>query len=74
MFAIYPSARLRPSPFFDATVAEGVDSFTSYNHMLMPTGFGKPEEEYWRIINGVSMRDVAVDRQVQLHDLAILWT
>ncbi len=66
MFSIFPSARLRPSPFFDATVAEGVTSFTTYNHMLMPTGYGKPEEEYWRIINGVSMWDVAVERQVQL--------
>jgi glycine cleavage system aminomethyltransferase T len=66
MFSIFPSARLRPSPFFDATVAEGVTSFTTYNNMLMPTGYGKPEEEYWRIINGVSMWDVAVERQVQL--------
>ncbi len=66
MFSIYPSARLRPSPFFEATVAEGVTSFTTYNNMLMPTGFGKPEEEYWRIIQGVSMWDVAVERQVQL--------
>jgi glycine cleavage system aminomethyltransferase T len=66
MFAIYPSARLRPSPFFEATVAEGVASFTTYNNMLMPTGFGRPEEEYWRLINGVSMWDVAVERQVQL--------
>ncbi len=66
MFSIFPSARLRPSPFFDATVAEGVNSFTTYNHMLMPTGYGKPEEEYWRIINGVSMWDVSVERQVQL--------
>jgi glycine cleavage system aminomethyltransferase T len=66
MFSIYPSARLRPSPFFDATVADGVTSFTTYNNMLMPTGFGKPEEEYWRIINGVSMWDVAVERQVQI--------
>jgi glycine cleavage system aminomethyltransferase T len=66
MFEIYPSARLRPSPFFEATVAEGVTSFTTYNQMLMPTGFGHPEDEYWRIINGVSMWDVAVERQVQL--------
>ncbi len=66
MFSIFPSARLRPSPFFDATVAEGVTSFTTYNHMLMPTGYGQPEEEYWRIINGVSMWDVSVERQVQL--------
>jgi glycine cleavage system aminomethyltransferase T len=66
MFSIYPSARLRPSPFFEATVAEGVTSFTTYNNMLMPTGFGKAEEEYWRLIQGVSMWDVAVERQVEL--------
>lgn len=66
MFGITPSARLRPSPFFDATVAEGVKTFTTYNHMLMPTSYGHPEEEYWRLINGVSQWDVAVERQVQL--------
>jgi glycine cleavage system aminomethyltransferase T len=66
MFSIYPSARLRPSPYFAATVAEGVKSFTTYNQMLMPTGFGDPEAEYWRLINGASMWDVAVERQVQL--------
>jgi glycine cleavage system aminomethyltransferase T len=34
--------------------------------MLMPTGYGDPEGEYWRLINGVSQWDVAVERQVQL--------
>ena len=66
MFGITPSARLRPSPFYEATVKEGVTNFTTYNHMLMPTIFGNPEEEYWRLINGVSQWDVAVERQVQL--------
>ena len=66
MFSISPSARLRPSPFFDATVAAGVTSFTTYNSMLLPTGFGQPEAEYWRLINGVAMWDVAAERQVQL--------
>jgi glycine cleavage system aminomethyltransferase T len=66
MFGITPSARLRPSPYFDATLAEGVTAFTTYNHMLMPTSYGKPQEEYWRLINGVSQWDVAVERQVQL--------
>jgi len=66
MFGITPSARLRPSPFFAATEAEGVTSFTTYNHMLMPTGYGNPEEEYWRLVNAVSMWDVACERQVQL--------
>jgi aminomethyltransferase len=66
MFQITPSARLRRSPFFDATVAEGVTAFSSYNNMLMPTGYGDPEGEYWRLINGVSQWDVSVERQVQL--------
>ncbi len=66
MFGITPSARLRPSPFYESTLKEGVTHFTTYNHMLMPTSYGKPLEEYWRLINGVSQWDVAVERQVQL--------
>lgn len=66
MFGITPSARLRPSPFYEATLKEGVTAFTTYNHMLMPTSYGHPEAEYWRLINGVSQWDVAVERQVQL--------
>ncbi len=66
MFSITPSARLRRSPFFASTVSEGVTSFTVYNQMLMPTGYGHPEAEYWRIINDVSLWDVAVERQVEL--------
>ena len=66
MFSIAPSARLRPSPYFEAQVAEGLTAVTTYNHMLLPTGFGRPEEEYWRLINGVSQWDVGCERQVQL--------
>ena len=66
MFSITPSTRIRPSPFFDATVAEGVTSFTVYNRMLMPTGFGDPEAEYRRLLEGVALWDVAVERQVQI--------
>lgn len=66
MFGITPSARLRPSPFYEATLADGVTAFTTYNHMLMPTSFGDAEAEYWRLIDGASMWDVACERQVQL--------
>ena len=66
MFGITPSARLHPSPYFQATLAEGVTAFTTYNNMLMPTSFGKPEQEYWRLIRGVSQWDVACERQVEL--------
>jgi len=59
-------ARVRKSPYFDKTIEEGVASFSVYNHMYMPTGYGDPEAEYNRLINGVAMWDVAVERQVSL--------
>ena len=66
MHSIAPSTRLRPSPFHEATLAEGVRGFTVYNHMLMPTDYGDPAAEYHRLLNGVALWDVAVERQVQL--------
>jgi aminomethyltransferase len=66
MFSFSPTARVRPSPFFDATVAEGLVAANVYNRMIMPTSYGNPEAEYWRLINGVSQWDVGVERQVQL--------
>jgi glycine cleavage system aminomethyltransferase T len=66
MFSFLPTSRVRPSPFFESAVAEGMVSGNVYNRMIMPTSFGDPEAEYWRIINGVSQWDVGVERQVQL--------
>ena len=66
MITISPSARTLRSPFYQSTVEDGVKSFTLYNSMFLPTGFGDPEAEYWRLKNGVSIWDVAVQRQVQL--------
>lgn len=48
-----PSARWRPSPYFEVTPAEGVTASTTYNQMLMPTNFGQLEGEYWYIIYNV---------------------
>jgi glycine cleavage system aminomethyltransferase T len=66
MFSFSPTARVRPSPFFESVVAEGMVAANVYNRMIMPTSFGNPEAEYWRLINGVSQWDVGVERQVQL--------
>lgn len=66
MITISPSARTLRSPFYQSTVEDGVVSFTLYNSMFLPTGFGDPEAEYWRLKKGVSIWDVAVQRQVQL--------
>ena len=66
MFSFSPNPRVRPSPYFEAALADGMVAGNVYNRMIMPTSYGKPEEEYWRLINGVSQWDVAVERQVQL--------
>lgn len=66
MISISPTTRVRRSPYFDATVSAGVTSMMTYNRMLMPTGYGDPEAEYQRLTTGVSMWDVACERQIQL--------
>jgi len=66
MAEIVSAGRLRKSPFYQSTIAEGAESLLTYNRMLIPRGYGDREAEYWRLINGVSMWDVAVQRQVQL--------
>ena len=66
MFSIAQTTRLRPSAYYDAVIGEGVTAFTIYNQMLLPAGFGDPEAEYDRLINGVAQWDVGAQRQIQL--------
>lgn len=65
-YQIHIGPNIRKSPYFDATVADGVRSFSVYNHMFIPGHFGDPEGEYDRLLNGVAMWDVAAQRQVAL--------
>ncbi|MEM8537893.1 MAG: glycine cleavage T C-terminal barrel domain-containing protein [Pseudomonadota bacterium] len=66
MAEVVAGGRFRKSPFYHSTVREGAEAFLTYNRMLIPRGYGDHEAEYWRLINGVSMWDVAAQRQVQL--------
>ncbi|MEM9435846.1 MAG: glycine cleavage T C-terminal barrel domain-containing protein [Pseudomonadota bacterium] len=66
MSKIVSAGRFRQSPFYASTIKEGAEQFLTYNRMLIPRGYGDEEAEYWRLINGVSMWDVAAERQVQL--------
>ena len=66
MLSMAPSARARPSPFYDAALAEGMCQASVYNRMLLPLSYGDPEAEYDRLINGVAMWDVAAERQVEI--------
>ncbi|XDZ65240.1 glycine cleavage T C-terminal barrel domain-containing protein [Alphaproteobacteria bacterium LSUCC0684] len=65
-FGIALGPRIRKSPFFNSTVKAGVTHFTTYNHMYMPVTYGDLAAEYDRLIHGVSMWDVAAERQVSL--------
>jgi len=65
-FTLGIGCNIRKSPYFDATVADGVRSFSVYNHMYIPAHFGDPQAEYERLTSGVAMWDVAAQRQVEL--------
>lgn len=66
MAEIGPNTRLRVSPFYEATIQEGVTAFSPYNSMLMPVSYGNTAVEYDRLINGVAQWDVSVERQVEI--------
>jgi len=58
--------RVRKSPYYDATLRYGAKSFTIYNHMYMPTMYSSPVEEYWSLVEGVTLWDVAGQRQIEI--------
>ena len=66
MTLVQRGARLRRSPFFAATQRHGAKAYTVYNHMLFPICFADLEEEYWHLVNGVTLWDVSVERQVEI--------
>ena len=66
MNLVQRGARLRHSPFFAATQRHGARGYTVYNHMLFPTCFADFEEEYWHLLNHVTLWDVSVERQVEI--------
>ena len=65
-FPISKSRRLRSTPYTDRIEANGVSSYTVYNHMLLPAGFGSLEESYYHLKEHVQVWDVAAERQVQI--------
>ena len=56
----------RRSPFFQATLRHGCTAFDVYNHMLLPAYYHDPVEEYWHLLEHVTLWDVAVERIVEI--------
>jgi len=66
MSQVQRGARLRRSPFFEATQRYGPHGFTVYNHTLFPTCFDDFEAEYQHLLEHVTLWDVAVERNVEV--------
>ncbi len=66
MRLIQRGARLRRSPYFDATQKHGCTSYTVYNHTFLPNFYDDPETEYWHLIEHVALWDVGVERQLEV--------
>ena len=60
------SPRIRHSAYYESTVAAGLTDISVYNKMAMPTSYGDLKAEYDRLINGVALWDVAVQRQLEI--------
>jgi glycine cleavage system aminomethyltransferase T len=58
--------RIRKSPYFHRSRQHGVKVYSFYNHMYHPRHYGDPVEEYWQLLNGVTLWDVGVERQVEI--------
>lgn len=61
---LYP--RIRKSPYFYASRKHGVAAYSVYNHTYHPRHYGDPVGEYWQLLEGVTLWDVGVERQLQI--------
>ena len=63
---ISKSRRVRSTPFSSRIEDQGVKSYTVYNHMLLPTTFSSPSEEYNHLKEHVQIWDVSVQREIEI--------
>ena len=66
MSLVQRGARLRRTPYFEATQRYDPKGFTVYNHMLFPIRYDDLEVEYEALLNDVTVWDVSVERQVEI--------
>ncbi len=66
MSMVQRGARVRRSPFFEATLRDGCRGYTVYNHMFLPIEYDDLESEHRRLLEDVTVWDVSVERQVEI--------
>ncbi|GAC1326705.1 MAG: glycine cleavage T C-terminal barrel domain-containing protein [Chloroflexota bacterium] len=59
-------SRIRKSPFFYARHHPQPLLYSTYNHQYHPRVYGDPVEEYWHLLNEVTLWDVGVEKQVEI--------
>lgn len=64
--AMRDTAWVNKGPYFAAARRHGVRAYDMYNHMWMPGLYTHPEEEYWHLLEHVTIWDVGVERQVEI--------
>jgi glycine cleavage system aminomethyltransferase T len=66
MTLVQRGARLKRSPYFEATQRYGCWGYTVYNHMFLPIGYDDLEREYERLLSAVTVWDVSVERNTEI--------
>ena len=66
MTLVQRGARLKRSPYFEATQRHGCWGYTVYNHMFLPIGYDELEREYEKLLNDVTVWDVSVERNTEI--------
>lgn len=66
MGLIQRGARLRRTPYYEATQRYGPRGFTVYNQMLFPIQFDSFEAEFEALLHDVTIWDVAVERCLEI--------
>ncbi|MEQ8667064.1 MAG: glycine cleavage T C-terminal barrel domain-containing protein [Rhodospirillales bacterium] len=56
----------RRSPYFEAARRAGCKGWSVANHMYQPHSYDDPLREYDHLVNGVTLWDVATERQVEI--------
>jgi aminomethyltransferase len=59
--------RIKKSPYYYGSRRYGVQLYSVYNHHYHPRHYGDPFEEYWQLLEGVTIWDVGgAERQVEI--------
>ena len=57
--------RIKKSPYYYAARRHGVQLYSVYNHHYHPRLYRDPIEEYWQLLEGVTVWDVVLGEAVE---------